>query len=381
MSVDALTVERWVGEGIIKCAHIVLSSRIYRCSRTLPPRSRSNWVRVEPVVLYLSLHSVSGMACCSVGRNRWPSAHPFITGARPPAHNQIIKSVSGVISVVHLALCRLPASDWVNFPFGMSRSSPSARHTISTIHVLSRYPSDLYRAMFLACSDGMPFLLQFKLEVEEVDDAVPDLAKYRHDVSQPLVIQVRFNFVPGAAEVCLHRLKDCTVVFLAHHNVFVQILQQQDDDSGRETVVEQWDLQFDGVPPTHHLCSISYDDEPTKIYKRMVRVLGFVQSCMVNYVYMPSHKEVCGAVCTMHASIAFTMCAVCHGTHSLQLRPGPSCVQIVQGLPGSSWGSIQSHLQAAAQESSSIETDGGTGWGSRGWDQGLSCRALCLCSY
>jgi hypothetical protein len=44
MSIDALTVERWVGEGLIKCAHIVLSSRIYRCSRTLPPRNKSNWV-------------------------------------------------------------------------------------------------------------------------------------------------------------------------------------------------------------------------------------------------------------------------------------------------------------------------------------------------
>lgn len=45
MSVDALTVERWVGEAIIKCCYIVLSARIYRCSRTLPARSRSNWVR------------------------------------------------------------------------------------------------------------------------------------------------------------------------------------------------------------------------------------------------------------------------------------------------------------------------------------------------
>ena len=42
---EALRVERWVGEMVIKAAHIVLSSRIYRCSRTLPPRSRSNWVR------------------------------------------------------------------------------------------------------------------------------------------------------------------------------------------------------------------------------------------------------------------------------------------------------------------------------------------------
>lgn len=53
MSVDALTVERWVGEGIIKCAHIVLSSRVYRCSRTLPPRSRSNWVRATVLALLL----------------------------------------------------------------------------------------------------------------------------------------------------------------------------------------------------------------------------------------------------------------------------------------------------------------------------------------
>lgn len=45
MSSEALKVERWVGEGIIKCAHIILSSRIYRCSRTLPARERSNWVR------------------------------------------------------------------------------------------------------------------------------------------------------------------------------------------------------------------------------------------------------------------------------------------------------------------------------------------------
>jgi hypothetical protein len=54
---------------------------------------------------------------------------------------------------------------------------------------------------------------------------------------------------------------------------FVQILQEPDGDSGRETVVEQWDMQFDGVPPTHHLRTVSYDDEPTKIYKRMVCLL------------------------------------------------------------------------------------------------------------
>jgi hypothetical protein len=57
MSVDALTVERWVGEGIIKCAHIVLSSRIYRCSRTLPPRSRSNWVCYVPLIEHLAVRS------------------------------------------------------------------------------------------------------------------------------------------------------------------------------------------------------------------------------------------------------------------------------------------------------------------------------------
>lgn len=45
MSIDALTVERWVGEGFIKCAHIILSSRVHRGSRTLRPHSRSNWVR------------------------------------------------------------------------------------------------------------------------------------------------------------------------------------------------------------------------------------------------------------------------------------------------------------------------------------------------
>jgi hypothetical protein len=51
MSTDALTVERWIGEGIIKCAHIVLSSRIHRpASRTVPPRNRSSWVRF---VLYV----------------------------------------------------------------------------------------------------------------------------------------------------------------------------------------------------------------------------------------------------------------------------------------------------------------------------------------
>lgn len=53
--------------------------------------------------------------------------------------------------------------------------------------------------------------------------------------------------------------------------VSLQILQQVDDNSGKETIVEQWDMQFDGIPPTHHLRTVSYDDEPTKIYKRMVR--------------------------------------------------------------------------------------------------------------
>lgn len=67
----------------------------------------------------------------------------------------------------------------------------------------------------------------------------------------------------------------------------LQILQQPDDDSGRETIVEQWDMQFDGVPPTHHLRTVSYDDEPTKIYKRMVRgppecgtVLSPIYACL-----------------------------------------------------------------------------------------------------
>jgi hypothetical protein len=44
---------------------------------------------------------------------------------------------------------------------------------------------------------------QFKLEVEEVDDAAPDLAKYRHDVSQPLVIQVQYNLSLRADMLCL----------------------------------------------------------------------------------------------------------------------------------------------------------------------------------
>ena len=48
----------------------------------------------------------------------------------------------------------------------------------------------------------MPWSVQFKLEVEEVDDAAPDLAKYRHGVSQPLIIQVRCSLSPDAAEVC-----------------------------------------------------------------------------------------------------------------------------------------------------------------------------------
>jgi len=32
--------------------------------------------------------------------------------------------------------------------------------------------------------------MQFKLEVEEVDEASAELAKYRQDVSQPLIVQV-----------------------------------------------------------------------------------------------------------------------------------------------------------------------------------------------
>ena len=46
-------------------------------------------------------------------------------------------------------------------------------------------------------------------------------------------------------------------------------------------------MQFDGVPPTHHLRTVSYDDEPTKIYKRMVRgppecgtVLSPIYACL-----------------------------------------------------------------------------------------------------
>eukprot|EP00892_Ulva_mutabilis_P007429 jgi/Ulvmu1/5058/UM021_0075.1 len=120
MSVDALTVERWVGEAIIKCCYIVLSARIYRCSRTLPARSRSNW---------------------------------------------------------------------------------------------------------------------FKLEVEEVDEASAELARYRQDVSQPLIIQ---------------------------------ILYAEDDSAPSQAqIIEQWEMQFDGIPPTRHPRNFSYDDEPTKIYKRM----------------------------------------------------------------------------------------------------------------
>lgn len=34
-------------------------------------------------------------------------------------------------------------------------------------------------------------LVQFKLEVEEVDDASSELSKYRQDVCTPLIIQVR----------------------------------------------------------------------------------------------------------------------------------------------------------------------------------------------
>lgn len=33
-------------------------------------------------------------------------------------------------------------------------------------------------------------VVQFKLEVEEVDEASSELARYRQDVSQPLIIQV-----------------------------------------------------------------------------------------------------------------------------------------------------------------------------------------------
>lgn len=124
----------------------------------------------------------------------------------------------------------------------------------------------------------MVWCLQFKLEVEEVDDAAPDLARYRHDVSQPLIIQVRLNLVHDAAEICVFLSSGTTypiVLFGVSHALCLQILQQPDDASGRETIVEQWDMQFDGVPPTHHLRTVSYDDEPTKIYKRMVCHHGF----------------------------------------------------------------------------------------------------------
>jgi hypothetical protein len=123
-------------------------------------------------------------------------------------------------------------------------------------------------------------ILQFKLEVEEVDDASSDLARYRHDVSQPLVIQVSSSVY--TLHVCVN-VEGCPchagrrdrvpmVAALLSGVRLLQILQTPDSSSERETIVEQWDMQFDGVPPTHHLRTVSYDDEPTKIYKRMVRI-------------------------------------------------------------------------------------------------------------
>lgn len=53
-----------------------------------------------------------------------------------------------------------------------------------------------------------------------------------------------------------------------------QVLHSVDESvPASAQVIEQWELQFDGIPPTRHPRNFSYDDEPTKIYKRMVRQL------------------------------------------------------------------------------------------------------------
>ena len=181
----------------------------------------------------------------------------------------------------------------------------------------------------------MTWSLQFKLEVEEVDDAAPDLAKYRHDVSQPLIIQVRFVLLSDVAEICYG-----VSVALFHCVLFItlpclQILQQPDDDSGRETIVEQWDMQFDGVPPTHHLRTVSYDDEPTIIYKRMVWRHLHSKLCCQLY----EHLRLQALSPNAGASLEHVR-AVCHGPHTVQLCAGASCLPTIQSVPGPSWGSI-----------------------------------------
>lgn len=53
--------------------------------------------------------------------------------------------------------------------------------------------------------------------------------------------------------------------------ILLQILHTVDESgSAQPDVIEQWEMQFDGIPPTRHPRNFSYDDEPTKIYKRMV---------------------------------------------------------------------------------------------------------------
>jgi hypothetical protein len=85
--------------------------------------------------------------------------------------------------------------------------------------------------------------LQFKLEVEEVDDAVVELSKYRQSVCMPLVIQIWLEPTSGA----------------------------DGGEAPAPQLLEQWELAFDGVTPSAQPRGLGYDDAPPQIYKRMAR--------------------------------------------------------------------------------------------------------------
>ena len=83
----------------------------------------------------------------------------------------------------------------------------------------------------------------------------------------------------------------------------LQILHSVDDSAaGQAQVIEQWEMQFDGIPPTRHPRNFSYDDEPTKIYKRMVccvqNVLGVAVLSAHAYRILENHM-LCGVQCVM----------------------------------------------------------------------------------